>query len=321
MGSHQPVLCEETIDLLIGRVPAADKETGQWAAVGSPVEGIYVDATFGRGGHSQRLLDVLGPASRVIGIDRDPAAVAAGARLAAGDARLEVVHARFSELGAVLGARGIERVQGVMMDLGVSSPQLDDPARGFSFRFDGPLDMRMDTSRGQTAADWLNAAEEADIVRALREYGEERHARRIAAAIVAARPFSTTAELVDVVRAAQPRGTPGKHEATRTFQAIRMVVNDELGEIEAGLGQAFAALEPGGRLAVISFHSLEDRLVKRFFRARCTPPALPRRLPVRDTAVRAEARSITSGITAGADELAANPRARSARLRVLEKAA
>jgi len=219
----------------------------------------------------------------------------------------------------VLARLGIGNVQGVMMDLGVSSPQLDDPSRGFSFRFDGPLDMRMDTTRGPTAAQWLDSAAEADIVRALREYGEERHARRIAAAIVAARPLTTTRQLVDVVRTAQPRGTPGKHEATRTFQAVRMAVNEELPEIEAGLTLAFARLGPGGRLAVISFHSLEDRLVKRFFRARCTPPAMPRRLPVRGVDASPEARLVTSSVTASDAETRRNPRARSARLRVLER--
>jgi len=311
MLEHRSVLCDETVDLL----------TGRDAGPAECVEGIYVDATFGRGGHVRRLLEVLGPGSRVIGIDRDPEAVAAGARLAAADARLQVVHARFSELAVVLERLAVDSVQGVMMDLGVSSPQLDDPARGFSFRFDGPLDMRMDTSRGVSAAQWLDAASEAEIARVLREYGEERFARRIAAAIVAARPLATTGELVEVVRAAVPRGTPGKHEATRTFQAIRMAVNEELPEIEAGRAQAFASLRPGGRLAVISFHSLEDRLVKRFFRARCTAPALPRRLPVRGVEARAEARLLTSGVTASETEVRANPRARSARLRVLEKAA
>jgi 16S rRNA (cytosine1402-N4)-methyltransferase len=311
MLEHRPVLCDETVDLLTIRRAGPDE----------PVEGVYVDATFGRGGHCRRLLEVLGPESRVIGIDRDPEAVAAGAALVASDGRLRVVHGSFSELGQVLAGLGIDGVQGVLMDLGVSSPQLDDPSRGFSFRFDGPLDMRMDTSRGITAAEWLNTAPEADIAMALREYGEERHARRIAAAIVAARPLVTTARLVEVVRAAQPRGTPGKHEATRTFQAVRMAVNDELREIETGLALAFASLAPGGRLAVISFHSLEDRLVKRFFRDRCTPPALPRRLPVRGVEARAEARLVTSGVTASDAETRANPRARSARLRVLEKAA
>jgi 16S rRNA (cytosine1402-N4)-methyltransferase len=309
MPGHRPVLCEETVDFLTGRNPGA----------GSVREGVYVDATFGRGGHSSRLLEVLGSASRVVAIDRDPEAVAAAARLVTADPRLRVIHGSFSGLSRLLDELGISGVQGVMMDLGVSSPQLDDPERGFSFRFDGPLDMRMDTSRGPSAAEWLEAADEAEIARVLRDYGEERHARRIAAALVAARPISTTRRLVEVVQSAQPRSTPGKHDATRTFQALRMAVNDELGELEAGLAQAFASLAPGGRLAVISFHSLEDRLVKRFFRARATPPALPRRLPVRDAGARAEARIVSGGMTASAAELKGNPRARSARLRVLER--
>jgi 16S rRNA (cytosine1402-N4)-methyltransferase len=307
--AHHPVLCEQTVDLLTGR------------AAGAVIEGVYVDATFGRGGHSRRLLEVLGAESRVIGIDRDPEAVAAGMALAATDTRLRVCHGQFSELGDVLAELGIDCVQGVMMDLGVSSPQLDDPARGFSFRFDGPLDMRMDTTRGPTAAEWLNSADEADISWVLREYGEERHARRIARAIVAARPLQTTRELAEVVRAAQPRGTPGKHEATRTFQAVRIQINQELQEIEAGLAAAFAVLAPAGRLAVISFHSLEDRLVKRFIRNRCTPAVLPRRLPVRDADRTVEARLLTTGVTASEEEIRNNPRARSARLRALEKLA
>ena len=302
MTAHQPVLLNESIDVLLGSL-----------------SGVYLDATFGRGGHTCALLARLSPEARVIGMDRDPAACAVGAALAASDPRFAIVQRPFATLGAALDELGVDAVHGVLMDLGVSSPQLDDPARGFSFRFDGPLDMRMDPGAGLSASAWLDQAEEAEIARVLFEYGEERFARRIAAAIIAARPITTTSELVRVVRAAQPRGTPGKHEATRTFQALRIVVNNELGELETGMAQAFARLCPGGRLAVISFHSLEDRLVKRFFRARCSPPELPRRLPVRGPAACAEARLITNGITPSATELGANPRARSARLRVLEK--
>lgn len=284
-------------------------------------EGVYVDATFGRGGHTRRLLELLGPDSRVLAVDRDPAAVAAGADLAAGDSRLQIRHGNFAELDRLLDELGIAAVQGVLMDLGVSSPQLDDVARGFSFRHDAPLDMRMDTSRGLTAAQWLNEAEEQDIVRVLKEYGEERFARRIAAAIVAARPVATTGELAGLVRAAQPRPTPGKHPATRVFQAVRIQVNDELGALQAGLRAAFERLADNGRLAVISFHSLEDRLVKRYFRTLTTPPRLPRRLPVRDVDSRARARSLGASVTPGTAELRDNPRARSARLRGVEKAA
>jgi 16S rRNA (cytosine1402-N4)-methyltransferase len=307
MREHVAVLLEETVAALVGATLPADP--------------IFVDATFGRGGHTRHLLRRLGAAARVIGVDRDPEAEVAGAALAAEDARFCMRAAPFSHLSTLLDDLGVGQVQGVMMDLGVSSPQLDDPERGFSFQSDGPLDMRMDPRRGLSAAGWIDQAEEADIVRVLFDLGEERFARRIAAAIVAARPLRTTGELAAVVRQAQPRSTPGKHPATRTFQALRMVVNDELGELDAGLAQAFARLAPGGRLAVISFHSLEDRRVKQFFRACAAPPPLPRRLPVRATAFVVPARVVEQGCTASPDEIARNPRARSARLRVLEKLA
>lgn len=284
-------------------------------------EGTYVDATFGRGGHTRRLLERLGPTSRVIALDRDPQAVAVGSEMARHEPRLQMIHGNFAELGDILDRLGIEDVQGIMMDLGVSSPQLDDPQRGFSFRHDAPLDMRMDTSGGVTAAEWLNAADEAEIAKALREYGEERYARRIAAAIVAARPLRTTGELVTVVRAAQPRSTPGKHPATRVFQAVRMAINRELESLTLGLEAAFEHLAPGGRLAVISFHSLEDRLVKRFIAEHCEPPRVPRHVPVRGAAAQARARRIGRAVTPGEDEVAENPRARSARLRVMERLA
>jgi 16S rRNA (cytosine1402-N4)-methyltransferase len=312
---HLPVLCEETVSWLTG------KSSGQASGQNMVREGVYVDATFGRGGHTRRLLEVLGSGSRVVAVDRDPEAVDAGKFLAAEDGRLQICHGRFSELDQLLKGLQITEVQGVLMDLGASSPQLDDARRGFSFRFDAPLDMRMDTSAGESAAEWLNDASEQDIVRVFREYGEERYARRVAAAIVAARPVHTTAELAALVSRAQPRSTPGKHDATRVFQAIRMQVNQELPELEAGLVAAFGVLRPGGRLAVISFHSLEDRLVKRFFRDRSRPPQLPRRLPVRAAASQAEALIVAGPLKPGESEIRANPRARSALLRVLEKAA
>jgi len=314
-AQHLPVLCEETVGWLTG------KSSGQAAGQGMVREGIYVDATFGRGGHTRRLLEVLGSGSRVVAVDRDPEAIAAGKLLAADDSRLQVCHGRFSELDQLLKGLQISEVQGVLMDLGTSSPQLDDARRGFSFRFDAPLDMRMDTSGGESAAEWLNDASEQDIARVLREYGEERYARRVAAAIVAARPVHSTAQLSALVSRAQPRSTPGKHDATRVFQAIRMQVNQELPELQAGLVAAFGVLRPGGRLAVISFHSLEDRLVKRYFRDRSRPPQLPRRLPVRAAASQAEARIVAGPLQPGEAEIRANPRARSALLRVLEKAA
>lgn len=302
---HIPVLLEEVLNNLV-----------------HALSGTYVDATFGRGGHARALLARLSDEARLIVLDRDPEAVAEAEAFAASDTRVVARHSRLGDLGATLAALDVNEVDGVLMDLGVSSPQLDAAGRGFSFRHDGPLDMRMDPHHGSSAADWLNDADEADIARVLRDYGEERHARRIARRIVAARPLSTTAELAAVVAEAVPqRGAPGKHPATRTFQAVRMHVNDELAELDAGLAAAFAALAPAGRLAVITFHSLEDRRVKTFFRSLSRPAALPRRVPVRhaDQAVAAE--EIAGPIAPSAAELSRNPRARSAKLRVLARRA
>ena len=240
--------------------------------------------------------------------------------------RLTVRQARFSELASVLAEAGATEVRAVIMDLGVSSPQLDDPARGFSFRASGPIDMRMDPERGESAGEWLNRAEQKEIARVIRTYGEERYANRIAAAIVRARPLEDTRALADVIRGAIParrgaRAEKRSDDATRTFQAIRMHVNEELEEIDAGLKAAFAALEPGGRLAVISFHSLEDRAVKRTFRSLASGPRLPKGLPVRASEAAPRGRLVGGPIRAGAREVAANPRARSATLRVLERCA
>ena len=312
---HFPVLCEETINLVTSG-------TGQNDA-GKPV---YVDATFGRGGHCRALLGRLGADVTVIAIDRDPAAIAAARQLAGEDQRLQVHQARFSDLTRVLEEAGVTRVRGVIMDLGVSSPQLDDPDRGFSFRASGPIDMRMDPERGESAGDWLNRAPQQEIARVIRTYGEERYANRIAAAIVAARPLEDTRALAEVIRAAVPGRRPAHGEkrtddATRSFQAIRMHVNEELDEIEAGIAAAFRALETGGRLAVISFHSLEDRLVKRAFRALASGPKLPRSLPVRAAQAAPAAKLVGGPIKAGAAETGSNPRSRSATLRVLERLA
>jgi 16S rRNA (cytosine1402-N4)-methyltransferase len=282
--------------------------------------GTYVDATFGRGGHSRALLEVLADEARVIALDRDPDAVVEGQRLADDDPRFTIRQADFSRLSSELAALGVEQVAGVLMDLGVSSPQLDDAERGFSFRLHGPLDMRMDPTAGESAAQWLNRADEAEIARVLKEYGEERFARRIARAIVAARPLHDTVALADVVAAAVPgRGQPGKHPATRTFQAVRIFVNRELEELEQGLQEAFSVLAPGGRLAVISFHSLEDRMVKVYFRTLTRPPAVPRRVPLPQSQLRQPARDVAGPLRPGIRELDANPRARSATLRVIEK--
>lgn len=301
--THRAVLTSEVLDALALRA-----------------DGIYVDGTFGRGGHSRAILERLGPAGRLIAIDRDPEAVTAARSIA--DHRLRVVHARISELAAVLDAEGVALVQGMLFDLGVSSPQLEEPARGFSFRADGPLDMRMDTSRGETAAQWLARATEREIREAIGDYGEERFAKQIAKAVVAARerePIVGTKQLADIVGAAVRTREPGQDPATRTFQAIRILVNRELQEVSLMLPQALARLAPGGRLAVISFHSLEDRIVKRFMRA-ASRAELPRELPIRASELpQMPLRIVGRAIRASAAEIAANPRARSATLRVAER--
>jgi 16S rRNA (cytosine1402-N4)-methyltransferase len=284
--------------------------------------GTFVDATFGRGGHSRLILERLGPHGRLIAIDRDPDAVRAAREIR--DPRFVPVQARFSELQAVLDELRAGGVDGVLFDLGVSSPQLDDPRRGFSFRFDAPLDMRMDPSQGESALDWLERADEAEIREVLSSYGEERFAKQIAKAIVAARRGGTlrrTGELAAVVAAAVRTREPGQDPATRTFQALRIHVNQELEELSLTLPQALAALRPLGRLAVISFHSLEDRIVKRFMRE-AARPAVPERLPLRARELPPPAlRIVGRPVRPGAAEIRSNPRARSAVLRVAEKPA
>jgi len=302
-GSHQTVLLEEAID-----------------ALAIHEDGAYVDATFGRGGHSRLILERLGRGGRLVALDRDPQAVAAA--LAIGDARFSVVHANFAELAAVAKRLGLEGVDGVLLDLGVSSPQLDDAARGFSFRRDGPLDMRMDTSRGQTAAQWLETASEAEIREVIRDYGEERFAKQIAKAIVAARRRAavvTTGQLAAIVGAAVRTRERNKDPATRTFQAIRIYLNQELAQLSLALPQCVDLLKPGGRLAVISFHSLEDRVVKRFIRDAARAD-VPIRLPLRARELpQPRLRLIGKPVHPSSEEIAANPRARSATLRVAER--
>ncbi len=289
--------------------------------------GVYVDCTFGRGGHSTRILDHLGPRGRLIALDRDPQAIAAGAALAA-DARVTLAHARFSQVADVLAQQSIAQVDGMLLDLGVSSPQLDDAARGFSFRRDrdGPLDMRMDPTQGMSAAQWLATAPEGDIREVIRGYGEERFAQQIAAAIVAARAcgtLGTTRQLAEVVAAAVRTREPGQDPATRTFQAVRIHVNQELEELSLTLPQCLRLLAPAGRLVVISFHSLEDRIVKRFLAAEAHPErAVPSRLPLRAAELpRARLTLVGKPVRAQAAETAANPRARSAIMRVAERVA
>ncbi|MFZ5555898.1 MAG: 16S rRNA (cytosine(1402)-N(4))-methyltransferase RsmH [Pseudomonadota bacterium] len=305
-GGHRPVLVTEAVEALN---PRAD--------------GIYVDATFGRGGHSRAILARLGPRGQVIGLDRDPQAVAAGEALA--DARLRVVHSAFSRLAEVLRELGVTGVDGILFDLGVSSPQLDDAGRGFSFRLDGPLDMRMDTTHGPTAAEWLATVSERDLGEVIRRYGEERFAKSVARAIVAARtrePIATTRQLAGIVAKAVRTREPGQDPATRTFQALRIRINQELEELPLALAQSVGMLKPGGRLVVISFHSLEDRAVKQFLREQSSTAHIPARLPLRAADLpQPRLRLVGKPVRPGAAEVAENPRARSAVMRVAERTA
>lgn len=286
-------------------------------------EGIYVDATFGRGGHSRAILQRLGRSGRLIAIDRDPQAVEHAAQMA--DPRFAMVHAGFGELRNVLQRQGAQRVNGVLFDLGVSSPQIDEAERGFSFRSDGPLDMRMDTSRGLTAAQWIERASEREIGEVIKRYGEERFAKQIARAIVAARslgPVNRTRQLAKIVAEAIPTREPHQDPATRTFQALRIHINKELEELEIALPQGVEALDTGGRLVVISFHSLEDRIVKNFMRDQARPDSLPARLPLRaDQLPRPKLKLVGKPVYPSDAEVASNPRARSAVMRVAERLA
>ena len=304
--AHEPVLVDEALALL--RLEAGD---------------YYVDATFGRGGHTARILAALGGEGRVLAIDRDPEAIEAGRRRFAGEMRLTLVHASFSALRELVPhGPGARPWRGVLFDLGVSSPQLADPRRGFSFRADGPLDMRKDPTRGQPVSAWLARASLDEIREVIATLGEERYARRVAQAIVDARrttPPRTTGELAALVARAVPTREPGKHPATRTFQALRMHVNDELGELEKGLAAAIDVLAPGGRLAVISFHSVEDRVVKRFLKTASSVDPVFAGLPEIPAAARPRLALVGRKTRPDAAELSRNPRARSALLRGAEK--
>ena len=308
MAEHTPVLRDEVL-----------------AGLAIRPDGRYCDGTFGRGGHTAAILAALGPAGRVVAIDRDPEAVREGQRRFAGESRLTLVRGSFGPLEERVRAAGLAgELDGVLLDLGVSSPQLDEARRGFSFMQDGPLDMRMDNEAGQSATQWLAKAGERDIATVLRELGEERFARRIARAIVAARataPIERTGQLAAVVAAAVPTREPGKHPATRTFQAIRIHVNRELEQLESALPQAVRLLAPGGRLCVISFHSLEDRIVKRFIRREEQGDPVYAGLPDVPPHARPRLRRVGARIVPGEAEVAANPRARSAVLRVAERLA
>ena len=304
-GLHKTVLLEEAVEAL--RIKA---------------DGTYVDATFGRGGHSRAILARLGSAGRLIAIDRDPEALAFAKRIV--DSRLTVFQAEFGRIGRVIADADVEEVDGVLLDLGVSSPQLDSAARGFSFRFDGPLDMRMDPGHGKSAAEWLAQASEQEIGEVIKRHGEERFAKQIARAIVAARsggPVDRTRQLAQIVAKAVPAREPSQDPATRTFQALRIHVNQELEELEIALPQCLEMLNRGGRLVVISFHSLEDRIVKRYLRGQSQPDALPVRLPVRAADLpKPRMNLVGKPVFPSDDEVAANPRSRSAVMRVAEKA-
>jgi len=308
--AHAPVMHDEVI-----------------AALAIKPNGRYVDGTYGRGGHARSILAALDQDGRLIVMDRDPQAIAdARARLGADD-RVTIIHDDYANLYARIAELGLlEQVDGILLDLGVSSPQLDDARRGFSFQHNGPLDMRMNPQQGESAAEWLRRADEAEIARVLWEYGEERHSRRIARKLVEVRqlhPVEDTATLASIISAMMPRPKNNRHPATRSFQAIRIHINQELAQIQLFLETVLDILKIGGRLLVISFHSLEDRLIKRFIRAQSTGPKLPRGLPLRDSEIKSHIRLRAGGkaIKAGSSELESNPRARSAVLRIAERAA
>ncbi|CAN7473094.1 16S rRNA (cytosine(1402)-N(4))-methyltransferase RsmH [Paraburkholderia hospita] len=306
---HRTVLLEEAVNALVTRA-----------------DGIYIDGTFGRGGHSRAVLAKLGESGRLIGFDKDPLAIATAQQIA--DPRFEIVHESFASLRDAMSERGVGRVSGVLLDLGVSSPQFDDPERGFSFRADGPLDMRMDPTRGESAADWLARATVQEMTEVIRDYGEERFAFQIAKALAARRaesdrigPLVSTGELAQIVANVVKTREKGKDPATRTFQAIRIHINQELAELQVVLEAALSLLEQGGRLVVISFHSLEDRIVKRFMQAHSNAPAVDRRLPIRAVDLPSPPLKLIGRIFASDAEVAANPRARSAVMRVAERIA
>lgn len=306
---HRTVLLDEAVDALVTRT-----------------DGIYIDGTFGRGGHSRAVLAKLGETGRLIAFDKDPLAIATAQQIE--DSRFSIVHDSFAALRDAASERGVARVSGVLLDLGVSSPQVDDPGRGFSFRAEGPLDMRMDPTRGESAAEWLARATVQELTEVIRDYGEERFAFQIAKALVARRaesdrlgPLVSTSELAQIVGHVVKTREKGKDPATRTFQAIRIHINQELAELQVVLEHALGLLEQGGRLVVISFHSLEDRIVKRFMQAHASAPAVDRRLPIRAVDLPSPPMRIVGRVFASDAEVAGNPRARSAVMRIAERIA
>jgi 16S rRNA (cytosine1402-N4)-methyltransferase len=314
---HRTVLLDQAIQCLL---PTASTAPGDPAAAQILSEGIYIDGTFGRGGHSRLLLSQLAPGARLLAFDKDSAAIAEAATIL--DPRFCINHASFASMQQVLAAQGITQVNGILLDLGISSPQVDEAARGFSFKADGPLDMRMDTSRGMSAAEWLAIEDEDKIEKVIRDYGEERFAFQIAKAIVARRavePISSTRQLAQIVAQAVKTREKGKDPATRTFQAIRIFINQELEDLEAGLAQAFAMLAPHARLVVISFHSLEDRIVKQFMASKVKVAQPDRRLPIRAVDLPQPEMKLILKTKPSIEEIDANPRSRSAVMRVAER--
>ena len=303
-AAHVTVLLEEAVE-----------------ALAIKADGVYMDATFGRGGHSRRILAALNEKGRLIAVDRDPAAIHAGQAI--NDPRFRLVHRAFGEVAEAARDAGAATVDGILFDIGVSSPQIDDGERGFSFRHDAPLDMRMDTTQGETAAEWLARADIREITEVIRDYGEERFAFQIAKKVVAARieqPIVTTGQFAALVRATVRTREPGQDAATRSFQALRIHTNQELDQLALALPQALDLLVPGGRLVVISFHSLEDRIVKNFMREQSTADSLPKNLPLRaDQLPKPKLRLVGKAVKASSAEVGANPRARSAVMRVAEK--
>ncbi|PCJ25080.1 MAG: hypothetical protein COA96_08015 [SAR86 cluster bacterium] len=307
-STHETVLMQEAVDALV-----------------TSEDGIYIDATFGRGGHSKEILKRLSDKGRLIAFDKDPQAIAAAEEIQKTDSRLEIVRGPFSQLEQWLHNENlVGKVSGILFDLGVSSPQLDEAERGFSFLRSGPLDMRMDPDSGQSAAQWVNSAAESEIADVLYQFGEERHSRRMARRIIIHRKekqITTTGELAEIIKDANPAWEKDKHPATRAFQGIRIFINDELGELNKGLEQALTVLKVGGRLVAISFHSLEDRMVKKFIALQTKGDSFPRDLPISQDMLNPRLKQINKRVKASAQEVGKNPRARSAVMRVAEKIA
>ncbi|HBZ04931.1 MULTISPECIES: 16S rRNA (cytosine(1402)-N(4))-methyltransferase RsmH [Massilia] len=304
---HRTVLLDEAVDAL--NLDEGERKNG-----------LYIDGTFGRGGHSRLILSRLNAAGRLVAFDKDLQAIATAEQIS--DPRFSIVHDSFATMGSAMAARGVAQVDGILLDLGISSPQVDDAARGFSFRHDGPLDMRMDTTRGISAAEWIATATEQHLEKVIRDYGEERFAFQIAKAIVARRaiePISGTRQLAAIVADAVKTREKGKDPATRSFQAIRIYINQELEDLEAGLNAAYALLAPGARMSIISFHSLEDRIVKQFLASKAKVAQPDRRLPIRAVDLPQPQMKLIAKIKPSGEEVEANPRARSAVLRVAER--